>query len=91
MIPGLLFAYAAGCIFALPLIWTLRRFRMNPRVPIVLWIVAVPLSALGSVFGGLLGPPGILLLGGIPILAALGLAFAVQGIWTRWRTRETGG
>lgn len=80
---GLLFAYAAGCIFALPLIWTLRRFRVDPRIPIVLWWTAVPVSALGSVVGGLLGPPGILLLGGAPILAALGIAFAAQAIWTR--------
>ena len=90
LIPGLLFAYAAGCVFALPLIWTLRRFRMNARVPIALWFVAVPFSALGSVFGGLLGPPGILLLGGTPILAALGLAFAVQAVWTRFRPGKTG-
>ncbi len=83
---GLLFAYAAGCVFALPLIWTLRRFRMSPRIPIVLWSAAVPVSALGTVLGGLLGPPGILLLGGAPILAALGLAFAVQAIWTRWKS-----
>ena len=80
---GLLFAYAAGCVFALPLIWTLRRFRMSPRIPILFWAAAAPVSALGSVLGGLLGPPGILLLGGVPILAALGLAFAVQAIWTR--------
>lgn len=85
---GLLFAYAAGCVFALPLIWTLRRFRMSPRIPVLFWAAAVPVSALGSVLGGLLGPPGILLLGGIPILAALGLAFAVQAIWTR-RTSGT--
>ena len=80
---GLAFAYAAGCVFALPLIWTLRRFRMDPRIPILFWAAAVPVSALGSVLGGLLGPPGILLLGGIPILAALGLALAVQAVWTR--------
>ena len=80
---GLVFAYAAGCIFALPLIWTLRRFRMSPRIPILFWSAAVPVSALGSVLGGLLGPPGILLLGGVPILAALGMAFAVEAIWTR--------
>lgn len=80
---GLLFAYAAGCVFALPLIWTLRRFRMDPRIPILFWAAAVPVSALGSVLGGLLGPPGVLLLGGAPILAALGLAFAVQAVWTR--------
>ena len=91
LIPGLFFAYAAGCVFALPLVWTLRRFRMTPRVPIALWFVAVPVSALGSVFGGLLGPIGILLLGGIPILVALGLAFVVQAIWTRFRLGETGG
>lgn len=84
---GLLFTYAAGCVFALPLIWTLRRFRMSPRIPILFWSAAVPVSALGSVLGGLLGPPGILILGGVPILAALGLAFAVQAI----RTRRTSG
>ena len=72
-----------GVVFALPLIWTLRRFRMDPRIPILFWAAAVPVSALGSVLGGLLGPPGILLLGGIPILAALGLALAVQAVWTR--------
>ena len=91
LIPGLFFAYAAGCVFALPLVWTLRRFRMNSRVPIALWFVAVPFSALGSVFGGLLGPPGILLLGGTPILAALGMAFVVQAVWTRFRPGEAGG
>ena len=91
LISGLFFVYAAGCVFALPLVWTLRRFRMNRRIPIALWFVAVPVSALGSVVGGLLGPPGILLLGGIPILGALGLAFAVQAIWTRFRPGETGG
>ena len=80
---GLLSAYAAGCVFAVPLIWTLRRFRMSPGIPILFWAAAVPVSAFGSVLGGLLGPPGILLLGGVPILAALGLAFAVQAIWTR--------
>lgn len=84
LVGGLLVAYAAGCVFALPLIWTLRRFRMGPRIPILFWSAAVPVSALGSVFGGLLGPPGVLLLGGAPILAALGLAFAVQAVWTRW-------
>ena len=78
LIPGLLVILAAGCVFALPLIWTLRRFRMSARVPILLWWAALPVSALGSVIGGLLGPPGILLFGGVPILAALGLAFAVQ-------------
>ena len=88
---GLLFAYAAGCVFALPLIWTLRRFRMSARIPILLWSAAVPVSALGSVVGGLLGPPGILLLGGAPILAVLGLAFAVQAIWTRWKSAATDG
>ena len=80
---GLLVAYAAGCVFALPLIWTLRRFRMSPRIPILFWSAAVPVSALGSVLGGLLGPLGILLLGGLPILAAMGLAFLVQAIWLR--------
>ena len=80
---GLVFAYAAGCVFALPLIWTLRRFRMSPRIPILFWAAAVPVSALGSVLGGLLGPPGILLLGGVPIVAAMGLAFLVQAIWLR--------
>jgi hypothetical protein len=80
---GLAFAYGAGCVFAIPLIWTLRRFRLDPRIPIVLWWTAVPVSALGSVVGGLLGPPGILLLGGAPIVAALGIAFAAQAIWTR--------
>ncbi len=88
---GLLFAYAAGCVFALPLIWTLRRFRMSPRIPILFWSAAVPVSALGSVLGGLLGPPGILLLGGAPIVAALGLAFAVQAIWTRWTSADADG
>ena len=83
LVGGLVFAYAAGCVFALPLIWTLRRFRMSPRIPILFWAAAVPVSAFGSVLGGLLGPPGILFLGGVPILAALGLAFAVQAIWTR--------
>ena len=91
LILGLLFAFAAGCVFALPLIWTLRRFRMSPRIPILLWSAAVPVSALGSVVGGLLGPPGILLLGGAPILAALGLAFAVQTVWTRWRSAAPDG
>ena len=42
VIPGLFFAYAAGCVFALPLVWTLRRFRMNPRVPIALWLLPFP-------------------------------------------------
>ena len=83
LVSGLVLAYGAGCLFALPLIWTLRRFRMSPRIPVLLWMAAVPISALGTVLGGLLGPPGILLLGGAPILAALGLAFAVQAIWTR--------
>ena len=87
-IPGLFFAYAAGCLFAVPLIWTLRRFRMSPRIPILLWSAAAPVSALGSVFGGLLGPPGILLLGGIPIVAALGLAFGVQAVWSRLPSRQ---
>lgn len=91
VIPGLVFAYAAGCVFALPLIWTLRRFRMSPRIPILFWSAAVPVSALGSVLGGLLGPPGILLLGGVPILAALGLAFAVQAIWTRRNSAAANG
>ncbi|MDE3262687.1 MAG: hypothetical protein OYL41_11980 [Acidobacteriota bacterium] len=80
---GLVLAYGAGCLFALPLIWTLRRFRMSPRIPVLLWMAAVPISALGTVLGGLLGPPGILLLGGAPILAAMGLAFLVQAIWLR--------
>ena len=91
LILGLVFAFAAGCIFALPLIWTLRRFSMSPRIPILFWYAAVPVSALGSVVGGLLGPPGILLLGGAPILAALGLAFAVQAVWTRWRSAAPDG
>lgn len=88
VVPGLFFAYAAGCLFALPLIWTLRRFRMSPRIPILLWAAAVPVSAFGSVFGGLLGPPGILLLGGTPIVAALGLAFGVQAVWSRLPSRR---
>lgn len=88
VIPGLLSAYAAGCVFALPLIWTLRRFRMSPRIPMLLWSAAVPVSALGSVFGGLLGPPGILFLGGAPILLALGLAFGVQAVWRRLPARR---
>jgi len=83
VIPGLVLAYAAGCLFALPLIWTLRRFRMSPRIPILFWSAAVPVSALGSILGGPLGPPGILLLGGLPVVAALGLAFALQAVWTR--------
>ena len=86
LISGLVFAYGAGCLFAVPLVWTLRRFRMSARVPILLWSAAVPLSALGSLLGGLLGPPGILLLGGTPILAALGWAFLVQTIWLRVRS-----
>ena len=64
LIPGLALVYGAGGVFALPLIWTLRRFRRSRKVPILLWWAAVPFSALGAVFGGLLGPPGILLLGG---------------------------
>jgi len=83
LVSGLFLAYGAGCLFALPLIWTLRRFRMSPRIPVLLWTAAVPISALGTVLGGLLGPPGILLLGGVPILAAIGLAFLVQAIWLR--------
>lgn len=80
---GVVFAYGAGCLFAVPLVWTLRRFRMSPRIPVFLWAAALPVSALGTVFGGLLGLPGILLLGGTPIVAALGLAFVVQAIWLR--------
>ena len=91
LIVGLLFAFTAGCVFALPLIWTLRRFRMSPRIPILFWSAAVPVSALGSVLGGLLGLPGILLLGGAPILAALALAFAVQAVCTRWSSAAQDG
>lgn len=50
LIPGLVVAYAAGCVFALPLTWTLRRFRMSPRIPILFWSAAVPVSALGLAF-----------------------------------------
>ena len=82
-VSGLVFVYVAGCLFALPLIWTLRRFRMDPRIPVVLWMAAVPISALGALMGGLLGPPGILLLGAAPVVAAMGLAFLIQTVWLR--------
>ena len=83
LVSGLALVYGAGCLFALPLIWTLRRFRMSPRIPLALWMAAVPISAFGTLVGGLLGPPGIVLLGGVPILAAVGLAFVVQAVWRR--------
>lgn len=83
LVSGLVLVYGAGCLFALPLIWTLRRFRMSPRIPLALWMAAVPISALGTLVGGLLGPPGIVVLGGAPILAAMGLAFLVQAVWLR--------
>ena len=101
----LIAVYVAGGVFALPLIWIRRRLAREPdrpsRWPVVVWLLVSPASALGVVVGGLLGPVGILLYGGLPVLIALGGGLALSAFrhrsgsgeaihpGTRERERET--
>ncbi len=84
---NLLVVYLAGCVFALPLIWTRRRLARNParpsRWPVVGWLLVSPVSALGVVVGGLLGPVGILLYGGMPVVLTLGGGLALGALRRR--------
>lgn len=88
---NLLVVYHAGLVFALPLIWVRRRLARGPgpppRWPVVTWLLAAPVSAFGVVIGGLLGPLGILLYGGLPIVFFLGGGFALSTLRSRDHSR----
>lgn len=84
---NLLVMYCAGCAFAVPLVWIRRRLAREterpPRWPVVAWLAATPVSALGAVVGGLFGPVGVLLYGGIPLLLTLGGGLALSALRRR--------
>ena len=77
---NLVFLWLLGSLCFLPLIWTLRRFRRSCWIPIVAYAIAFPFSLLGAIFGGILGPPGVLLYVGTPFALAIGISFGTQAI-----------
>ena len=77
LLSNLALVWAAGTVSFLPLIWTLRRFRRSRWIPIVAYIVAFPLSLMGTRVGGLLGP-FVIIYAVVPLALAVGVAFAIQ-------------
>ena len=80
LIFNLVFLWLVGSLCFLPLIWTLRGFRRSCWIPIVVYAIAFPFSLLGALFGGLLGPLGVLLYAGTPFALAIGISFGIQAI-----------
>ena len=77
---NLVLLWLVGSLCFLPLIWTLRRFRISYWIPIIAYTIAFPFSLLGAILGGLFGPPGVFLYAGTPFALAIGISFGIQAI-----------
>ena len=77
---NLVFVWGAGSLSFLPLIWTLRRFRRSRWIPLVAYAVALPVSLVGTLFGGLLLGPFVVFFAGVPFLLAVAVSFGIQAI-----------
>ena len=91
LLMNLALVWAAGSISFLPLIWTLRRFRRSRWIPIVACTVAFPLSLIGALAGGLLGPYTVIIYALAPLALAVGVSFAIQFLLDRWGPPSGGG
>ncbi len=91
LLMNLALVWAAGSISFLPLIWTLRRFRRSRWIPIAACTVAFPLSLMGALVGGLLGPHTVIIYALAPLALAVGVSFAIQFLLDRWGPPSGGG
>ena len=87
LVPSVILLWGVGSLSFLPLIWTLRRFRRSRWIPIVAYAIALPFSLLGALFGGLLGPLGVLVYAVAPLALAVGISFGIQAILDHRRPR----
>ncbi|MCY4109523.1 MAG: hypothetical protein OXG11_10885 [Chloroflexi bacterium] len=88
---NLLLVWVAGIVSFLPLMWTLRRYRRSRLIPIVAYVVAFPLSLMGALVGGLLGPHAVVIYAVVPLALAICISFAVQFVLDRLRPPSGGG